>query len=121
MAGIYFKLSHDPNIDNGKPAPDNEGSDTVELTGYVRAGGSLKILGLVTLSLEFYLSLTYVSPPHPGKTTGEASMTVKIEVACFSASKTLTVRKQFGGHGGDPTMAQMITQGQYNEYCGAFG
>jgi hypothetical protein len=108
MAGIYFKLSHDA----------TKNSDVVELTGYVRAGGELKILGIITLSLEFYLSLTYVSPP--GKAFGVAKMTVKVEVLFFSASVELEVKKEFGSDNADPRMIDMITQPQYTTYCGAF-
>ncbi len=107
MAGIYFKLT----FDSGKS------SNVVELTGYVRANGELKVLGLITISVEFYLGLTYISPP--GKAYGKASMTVKVEVLFFSQSVTITVEKQFAG-GSDPTFAQMISSGDFDTYCGAF-
>ena len=47
MAGIYFHLEE----------------DNVVLSGYLRCGGSLEILGLISLSLEFYMELSYETVP----------------------------------------------------------
>ena len=52
MAGVYFKLE--------RVLPD---SHKVTLTGFVRVGGELEILGIITISVEFYLGLSYDGPP----------------------------------------------------------
>ncbi|PGV73201.1 hypothetical protein [Bacillus thuringiensis] len=101
MAGIYFKM------ENGN----------CQLTGYVRCGGSLEVLGLITISAEFYLSLNYRDP---GKAWGQATLTVKVEVLMFSQSVDLTVEKQFAGSAGDPPIAEMIDQDDWAVYCEAF-
>jgi hypothetical protein len=105
LAGIYFALT--------LATP----HDSVELSGFVRAGGRLKVLGLITLSLEFYLSLTYKDPP--GKAIGTATMTVGISILFFSTSVTLTVQKQFG-NGADPTFAELLSPSDWSDYCAAF-
>jgi hypothetical protein len=102
MAGVYLRMS----------------GGEAELTGYLRAGGSLCVLGLITVSVEFYLALTYDS--RAGKVWGEASLTVSVEVLFFSASVTLPVRREFGTRGGDPTFDELVEPADWAEYCGAF-
>jgi hypothetical protein len=106
MAGIYFKL------DNTGTKPE------VLLTGFVDIGGSLSVLGIITVSVDFYMALSYDSGPPP-KAIGEATLTVSIEILFFSASVQLSVRKEFGG-GGDPTFADMLGPGDWSNYCNAF-
>jgi hypothetical protein len=103
MAGIYFQLQTFP-------------SHKVLLTGFLRADGHLSILGIITLSMEFYLGLTY---QQPGKAYGEASVTVSISVLFFSTSVTATYQKTIGG-GSDPDFAQAISPADWDVYCEAF-
>jgi hypothetical protein len=105
MAGIYFKQEN------------NE----AQLAGYIRAGGALRILGMVTMSLQFYLGLTYQKGQGSGKVWGEASMTVEVEVLFFSADVKLTVRREFAGDAADPTLEDTHTQEDWdNDYIAAF-
>lgn len=106
MAGIYFKITR------AVPGPDK-----IELSGFLRLGGELEVLGLITVSLEFVLSFTYKSV---GKAYGKATLTVKVEIAFFSASVKLSVEKQFAGGEGDPNFADMLTAGDWSTYCAAF-
>jgi hypothetical protein len=39
---------------------------------------------------------------------GRATLTVCVEVACFSKSVELTVERSFGSEGGDPTFGQLM-------------
>jgi hypothetical protein len=82
MVGIYYKW---------------EGGEST-LTGYVRCGGHLSVLGLITISAEFYLGLTYESAGN--RCWGQAKLTVEIEILFFSFSVTLTVEREFAGSGG---------------------
>jgi hypothetical protein len=104
MAGIYFSLQTTP-------------SEAVVLTGFLRADGNLSVLGIITLSMEFYLGLTY---QQPGEAYGEASVTVSISVLFFSTSVTATYQKTISG--GDPVFdfAQAITKADWDTYCEAF-
>jgi hypothetical protein len=108
MAGIYFRLSTKPT-----PTPHNE----IELTGYLRACGSLEVLGIITITVELYLGFTYLDP---GKAYGKASVSVTVEILFFSASVTLTVERKIGG-GSDPTFLDNVpTQAVWDTYCDAF-
>jgi hypothetical protein len=107
MAGIYFSLAK-----NTDPSP----AEIVTLTGFLQASGNLEVLGIISISIVFYLGFTYQSP---GKCTGTASVMVTVKVLFFSASVTLTVTKTFGGSG-DPTFAQALTQSDWSTYCAAF-
>lgn len=101
MAGIYVKLE----------------SDNSKLTGYVRAGGVFRVLGLISASLEFYLGLTY----GPGQVAwGEASIEVEVEVLFFSTSVTLTVRREFCSGSLDIPFEEMMPEPAWENYLAAF-
>jgi hypothetical protein len=109
MAGIYFKLE--------RKEPSNDLAPT--LSGYLRMGGYLSVLGLIKVSLEFNLSFTYDGAKD--KAYGRATLTVKVEIVFFSVSVELTVEKSFGGHGGDPKFIELFTTPEvWNEYASAF-
>jgi hypothetical protein len=112
MAGIYFKME--------KKVVAVLGEVMVSLlTGYLRCGGKLSVLGLVSISVEFNLSFTYNSTTE--KASGRATLTVNIEVACFSKSVELTVERSFGSKGGDPTFAQLMDSPEvWNEYASVY-
>jgi hypothetical protein len=96
VAGIHFVVKSDP--------------DLVELTGYFRLNGRLEIIGLITVSAEFLLSLTYVDPPGVAKGRAEVSFTV--EVAFFSATVTAECERTFAGGGGSaPSAAGRVSSG----------
>jgi hypothetical protein len=109
MAGVYLKLDF--------------ATKASQLTGYLRAGGSASVLGLITISVEFYLGFTYYFPiPGPPaiscKIAGEASVTVEVDVLFFSASVSLSFRREFS----DPAIsfADLIGPAAWDEYCDAF-
>jgi hypothetical protein len=105
MAGVYFAV--------GK----KEGKDFSILSGYLRMGGELSVLGLISISLEFVLSFGY----EDGKAAGRATLTVKVEIAFFSTSVSISVEKKFGGSSGDPRFFQVFeTPAVWNEYATAF-
>jgi hypothetical protein len=96
--------------------------------GYFQARGEADILGIISLVIELYLSLTYEFAT--GKCTGRAKITVEIEILCFSTSVSISCEKKFGGGNADPTFVDLL--GPYNdpvtndllrpwdEYCAAF-
>ena len=113
MGGFYFKVE----------AVTKNGEDTtdVTLTGYIRINGRLSILGIITLSLEFYLALTAVL--EGGKVQrieGEATLKVKVEVLFFSKTVSMTVRREIAGADADPKFSQMIELEDWKQYCLAF-
>jgi hypothetical protein len=105
MAGFYFQKA---------------GAD-FSLTGYFRANGSLSVLGIITVSLEFYLGLAYASKgisPHGGALWGQAKLTVKIEILFFSTSVSISMEREFAGS--DPTFRQLVAPSVWAAYCNAF-
>ena len=113
MAGIYFSIER-------RTIEGNE-VDAATLGGYLRLGGELSVLGLISVSLEFYLIFAYESAGTKKYAYGRATLTVKVEVLLFSTSVEISVEKRFGGSGGDPHFLQTFeTPAIWNEYAGAF-
>lgn len=106
MAGIYYQMEID--VKNNR---------ICQLTGYVRCGGALQVLGLITVSAEFYLSLNYRDP---GTAWGQATLTVKIKTFFYSKKVKLIMEKQFAGSSGDSFIEEIITEKDWREYCNAF-
>jgi hypothetical protein len=107
MAGFYFKMS----------------GSGFSLTGYFRASGSLSVLGIITVSVEFYLGLTYttkgmIGEKYPGKLWGQATLTVKIKIVFFSISVGISLERVFAGS--DPTFRQLLEPDHWAAYCRAF-
>lgn len=99
-------------------------ADKGSLTAYFRLRGEVDVLGLISASIELYLSLTYDFPS--GKLTGTATITVKVKVLCFSGSVSVTCQRKFAGSNGDPSFAEVMgvqpdfTSPLWSEYCLAF-
>jgi|CXWL01.1.fsa_nt_gi hypothetical protein len=106
MAGIYFKMTFETD------------HNSTQLTGYVRINGAVSVLGLITASIELYMALTYLIDKK--KAYGEASLKIKVEVLFFSKTVTLHTQRTFAGSGSDPNFQMALTQGDWQDYCGAF-
>jgi hypothetical protein len=72
IAGIYIRIEKD------------DGS----LTGYLRIGGEMSILGIISVSIELKMELTYEFGS--GKVIGRATLTIEIENFIYSFSVELT-------------------------------
>ncbi|HMN59908.1 MAG TPA: hypothetical protein PJ988_06060, partial [Anaerolinea sp.] len=111
MAGIYFSMQ--------RREIEGVQVDAATLEGYLRLGGELSILGLISVSLEFYLSFRYETAKNAAY--GRATLTVKIEILFFSMSVDVTVEKRFGGSSGDPLFLDTFTSSAvWDQYAGAF-
>jgi hypothetical protein len=64
------------------------------LTGFVRCGGSMSILDIATMSIEWYVGLTYAKG---GSVNGRASVTVNISIGFFSVSATVSINWTWAG------------------------
>ncbi|MER7582392.1 hypothetical protein [Kitasatospora sp. NPDC097691] len=114
------------------------GHDT-EITGYLRIGGSVSVLGLISVSIELTLSLTYETTTNV--LSGSARLVITVDLTFFSKTVTLECHKSFGGSshlaaaaahadpalaaGPDPSSveAALGPQGQsfpWQTYCQAF-
>ena len=109
MGGFYYKMEI------------VEGEETTTLSGYLRLNGHLSILGLISLSLEFYLAFNAViANGKVQKLEGVATLKVKVEIAFFSKTVSVTVRRELKGADADPKFVEMIDQDDWQEYCLAF-
>ncbi|MCG8580961.1 MAG: hypothetical protein MI866_13650 [Bacteroidales bacterium] len=121
MGGIYYKFEL---IEKVLPAPEGDiieeiGSSTI--TGYLRINGHLSILGIISLSMEFYLAFIAVfSDGKVQKLEGVATIKVKVEVLFFSKTVKVTVRRELKGADADPKFIEMIDEDDWQEYCLAF-
>jgi hypothetical protein len=113
FAGIYFQYA---------------AGQGVTLTGYVRMGGSLSVLGLISASIEMRLDLSYMSGP-PSRAEGTASITIEVSILFFSTSVDIKCTKTFGACNNDPTFAEVMgigtplnggTGSPWDEYVHAF-
>lgn len=102
MAGIYLRLD-----DSG-----------VTLGGYLRASGQVTVLGIITISADFFMQISYQEST--GKAIGQASLTLGIKVLFFSKSVTLSIERKFSPTSGDPTFTDCFELEDWGEYCGAF-
>ena len=110
MAGIYLKIEKD------------DGS----LTGYLRIGGEVSVLGLISASIELRMELTYEFGS--GKVVGRATLTIEVKIIFFTISVELTCERKFAGSNGDPSFAQLMepfmlngaTVRPWDDYCMAF-
>jgi hypothetical protein len=118
MAGIYFSIQ--------RRSIGGVDVDASTLGGYLRMGGELSVLGIISVSLEFYLMFAYESVElrpgvRKGYAYGRATLTVKVQVLMFSMSVEISVEKRFGGSGGDPVFLDTFdTPAIWGEYAGAF-
>jgi hypothetical protein len=130
-AGINFKIE----------TVNENGHDIQQctLTAYIRLHGAVDILGLIEVSLTFYVGLSYVT--NTRSLVGEATLTIEIDLVVFSESVELTVRKEIAGpgsssgvasmsaRGGDQPLAlepprvtwsDLVTQTDWEQYCTSF-
>lgn len=106
MGGIYFKMKWE------------DGNSATELTGFLRINGSMSVLSLITVTVEFYLGLEYHKDTN--KAWGEATLKVNIDMFFFSVSVDLHVRREFSGSGNDPTFRMLMPESDWYEYCDGF-
>lgn len=127
MGGIYFEMQQVP-VEKGS------------LTSYIRMGGSVEVLGIVSISIEFYLAMVYQLPP-ANELWGQAILTVEIEILCFSVPVELSVERRIAGPSGGSAEAaalafdgaaymatpsnggnfeDLISEGDWKEYAEAF-
>jgi hypothetical protein len=104
MAGIYFQL---------------KGSSS-DLTGFVDIGGEVSVLGIISISIDLNLSLSWQHSPSGNVIQGRATLTVSVHVLFFSASVQISVERSFSAGGGDPRIDQLMSPTQWAQYAGAF-
>lgn len=59
------------------------------LEAYIRIGGSVQLLGLITVSVELRVTLRYCDSPRP-RLAGEASLVIELDLTLFSETVTVS-------------------------------
>ena len=73
------------------------------LTGFVRLNGELEVLGVISVSCEMDLTLTWQQEAEgPNVVTGSATMSASVHVLFFSVTVPITIHKQFAGSSSAP-------------------
>lgn len=113
MGGFYFKME--------LIEVDGDEVSNVTLSGYLRMNGRLSVLGMITVSLEFYLALNaIIVDGKVQKMEGTATVKVKVEVLFFSKTVSVTVRRELKGADADPKFIEMVDADDWQTYCLAF-
>ncbi len=100
--------------------------EKLDFVVFIRIHGSLKIMGIVRVTLTFYLELRYQTFPKKSnpaikgdKLTGTATLTIEIEILFFTIPVKLSVTKELAGD--DPRFGDaMPLQADWDAYCEAF-
>jgi hypothetical protein len=77
------------------------GDNRCVLTGFVRAGGSLNVIDILTISVEFYIGLTYENDGGQSYVYGTCTITVTVSVLFFSTDVPLTMQWKWESHNGN--------------------
>ena len=93
MAGIYFQLA----------------GSTSDLTGFIDIGGEVSVLGIVSISIDLNISLSWQHSSAGNVIEGRATLTVSVHVLFFSASVQLSVERSFSAGSGDPDFGQVLS------------
>jgi hypothetical protein len=91
----------------------------ITLEGFFRMGGSLRVIGLITVSAEFVMTMKWVEAKK--KVVGSAAITVEIDMGLWSQSVTVgPIKRAFGNKSADPSFGALYEPDDWNEYCSAF-
>jgi hypothetical protein len=127
MAGIFFRLEK---IDQADGSTD----DKITLIGYITATGRLSVLGLISVSAEFHVDLTYVKQNGQATITGHAVLSVSIDIFFFSETVSVQFEKTFvggdspsaaprlaaAGTSGGNNFGDLVSRADWRAYCAAF-
>jgi hypothetical protein len=122
LAGIYLAM---------------ESGGALVISGHLRLGGYVDVLGLVSVSIEFYIALTYDS--RRNVLAGVGRVTVAVKLIFFSESFSFEIRKEIAGFGEGPSRMMVMAldvattaesraanersvmnSAQWTKYCEAF-
>ena len=119
FAGIYVSVET-----GNKPA----------VSGHLRLGGYVDVLGIISISIEIYIALTYY--PDKRLLLGEGRVTVSVKVLFFSLTKSFVVTRRISGFGDAPSdsligfvavedtrppdFTATMSRTQWDAYCRAF-
>ncbi|HEY2272982.1 MAG TPA: hypothetical protein VGH30_09410 [Jatrophihabitantaceae bacterium] len=126
VGGVYFESQTLPSK-----------KQDVQLTAYVKASGGVSALGIVSVSVELYLSLGYESVGGQSSLIGTAEMSISVHVLFFGATIGFSISESFGGSGTSSNaigaahpaalephpsnhFGDSMTQDNWTDYCASF-
>jgi hypothetical protein len=77
------------------------GPNNLVIEGHLRFGGYVDVLGLISISIEFYLALTYVGSRNV--LSGSGRLTVGVKLLFYSDSFSFEIHREIAGFGGVPS------------------
>jgi len=104
MAGIYFQLK----------------SNYTDLTGFVDIGGEVSVLGIISISIDLNLSLSFIVANGVKTVQGRATLSISVHIIFFSVSVSVSVERSFSSGNSDPKMGDVISAQQWADYAAAF-
>jgi hypothetical protein len=133
LAGVYLSMGPPVHPALGS-SPSSDGG--LQIEGHLRLGGCVDVLGLVSVSIEFYLALTYKIDLNVLHGTGQLTVGIKLlfhsESFSFAIEREIAFGEAPGGgaplpHPAFPVAAfaaavrvPAITADQWERYCRAF-
>jgi hypothetical protein len=122
LAGFYFGMTNT-----------SSGTNTT-FAAFLRIGGSVDLLGIISVSIELYLQLGYSSDGSYSSITGTASLTLSVQILFATKSFTVSVTKTFAvpgssssaiaaadaAPGGPVSFDELIKLADWETYCAAF-
>lgn len=104
LAGIYFQVTN----------------KSTTVSGFVDIGGEVSVLGIISVSIDLNLSLSFTVAGGKKTIQGKATLTISVHVIFFSVSVQLSVERSFSSGNGDPRVEQLIDAPQWATYAAAF-
>lgn len=106
MGGVFYSSKREAVV---RKIPDSSGtivdvpaSETViSVQIYVRAGGSLRCFGFITVSLDVHLGLALTKRGNQSVASGTATMRFSVKIGFFKKSFSVTFSKEFAGSSSD--------------------
>jgi hypothetical protein len=94
------------------------------LSAFFRIHGELDVLGVVSVSIDVRLTMSYDIKHN--SLVAEGEITIDVSVIFFSVHKSVHVRKEFQSCNNDPTLRQLMPPNELNQsqywadYCAAY-
>ena len=76
-----------------------DGTQEVQLTAYIKASGGVSCLGIISVSVELYLGLTYISEGGSSSLSGDAILSISVHILFFGGTISVHMHEQFDGFG----------------------
>jgi hypothetical protein len=90
------------------------------LTAFIDIKGEVEVLGIISITLELDLSLSYVAPVNGSSyLEGTATMKASISICFFSASVSITVTKKFGNNDSSSASASIESDTEVRQLAAA--